>query len=329
MKRYFLYILILFVSLSSCKNSKTLQTQCSGKAYELCVVVKKGQWESALGDTIKNFFKQPMNGLPQDEPMLNVFSVPMSAFGPQLKTHRNVLEVKISKKKKNPKLYIKHGFMAKQQVYVRMVVNSREQFFEFFEKRKAQIMKIFLDSEQKRLIKYFSKYPDSKIYNKLKSKYGYSLRVPAGYNINKDTLGFVWMSSETPKNSKGLFIYSYDYNSQDQFSVKKIVDKRNELLKNFVPGPLPKTYMTTASIDFCTVRKVTVDSCYAIETRGLWKVSGDFMGGPFVSLSILDEKNQKIVCIDGYVYAPNEDKRNMLRNVEAVMNTMSFLRKKQ
>lgn len=329
MKRCLLYILILFVSFSSCQNSTAIQTQCTGRLYEICVVVKKTEWQSSMGDTLKNFFRQPMNGLPQDEPMFNMFSVPLSSFGPQLKSHRNVFEVKISKKKKKPQLYIKRDFMARQQVYVRMVVNSKKQFFEFFEKRKAQIMDIFLDAEQGRLMKYYTKYPDAKIFNKLKSKYGYILRVPTGYNINKDTLGFVWISSETSKNSKGMFVYSYDYNSQEQFSLKNIVAKRNNLLKSFVPGPLPKSYMTTASTDYCTIRKVAVDSCYAVEVRGLWKVDGDYMGGPFVSLSILDEKRQKVVCVDGYVYSPNEDKRNMLRKVEAVMNTLSFIKTKK
>jgi hypothetical protein len=32
---------------------------------------------------------------------------------------------------------------------------------------------------------------------------------------------------------------------------------------------------------------------YYAELRGLWKVENDFMGGPFVSLSTLDEKTKQ------------------------------------
>ena len=34
-----------------------------------------------------------------------------------------------------------------------------------------------------------------------------------------------------------------------------------------------------------------------MEARGLWRMKGDFMGGPYVSHTRLDEKNQRKMCI--------------------------------
>ena len=68
---------------------------------------------------------------------------------------------------------------------------------------------------------------------------------------------------------------------------------------------------------------------YAIECRGMWNVEGDFMAGPFVNLSILDEKNQRIICVDGYVYAPNDEKRDYMFQVEAIMHSLIFNAKKE
>jgi hypothetical protein len=287
--------------------------------------MKKGQWSSSMGDSIKKCFTASMDVLPQDEPLFTIFSVPRNAFGSQLKTHRNILDIRINKKKKKSSMHVRRNFMAKRQIYVTVECPSVEVFRAYFSRNKHKLMDIFMDGELNRNKDYFKKYTDVKIFNAMKSRYGYSLRVPAGYNLNKDTLGFVWISQETPRDSRGLFIYSLDYTDEEQFSTKSIIARRNRMLRKFVPGALPKSYMITATDYPFTREKIMQDSCYTIEVRGLWKVKGDFMGGPFVNLSILNEKTNKIVCVDGYVYAPSQNKRLIMRQVEAVLKTISFI----
>jgi hypothetical protein len=53
-------------------------------------------------------------------------------------------------------------------------------------------------------------------------------------------------------------------------------------------------------------------------------VQNDFMGGPFVMLAELDAFRQRVVVADGYVYAPSKDKRNFIRQVEAMIYSMRF-----
>ena len=48
------------------------------------------------------------------------------------------------------------------------------------------------------------------------------------------------------------------------------------------------------------------------------------MGGPFVSLTQYDEQRGRIVTVDGYVYAGKKDKRNYMRQIEAIISTMKF-----
>ena len=63
---------------------------------------------------------------------------------------------------------------------------------------------------------------------------------------------------------------------------------------------------------------------YASEMRGLWRLKNDFMGGPYVSLAVLDVVNQRVIVAFGYVYAPNKDKRNYLRQVEAMLYSLEL-----
>jgi hypothetical protein len=63
---------------------------------------------------------------------------------------------------------------------------------------------------------------------------------------------------------------------------------------------------------------------YASEMRGLWRVENDFMGGPYVALSELDASNQRVINAFGFVYAPSKDKRNLLRQVEAMIYSLKL-----
>ena len=56
--------------------------------------------------------------------------------------------------------------------------------------------------------------------------------------------------------------------------------------------------------------------------RGLWKMVGDLMGGPFVSIARVDEANGRIVVAEGFVYAPETKKRNFIRKLEAALYTL-------
>ena len=46
------------------------------------------------------------------------------------------------------------------------------------------------------------------------------------------------------------------------------------------------------------------------------------MGGPFVSHARVDERNNRVVVVEGFVYAPETDKRNFIRRVESALYTL-------
>ncbi|MEZ5010283.1 MAG: DUF4837 family protein [Bacteroidales bacterium] len=60
------------------------------------------------------------------------------------------------------------------------------------------------------------------------------------------------------------------------------------------------------------------------EMKGLWTLENGYMGGPFVTLVTKDEVNNRFVMLDGFVYAPKDDKRELMRQVEAILFTVNF-----
>ena len=69
----------------------------------------------------------------------------------------------------------------------------------------------------------------------------------------------------------------------------------------------------------------TIGGFYALETRGLWKIlDGEAMGGPFVSLTRLDQVNGRVVTAETFLYAPGQKKRNAMRQMEAILYTLQM-----
>jgi len=65
---------------------------------------------------------------------------------------------------------------------------------------------------------------------------------------------------------------------------------------------------------------------YMVEMRGLWRTEKAFMGGPFISHTMLDEQRNRVVTVDGFVYAPSLDKRLYVREIEAILYTFDIVK---
>jgi PAS domain S-box-containing protein len=82
---------------------------------------------------------------------------------------------------------------------------------------------------------------------------------------------------------------------------------------------ITKSYLAMMGGEIWVESEVGIGSCFYFTLPCIAKMEGDFMGGPFVSYTFLDPKYKRIVTIDGYVYFPGQDKKNLLRQVEAII----------
>lgn len=83
--------------------------------------------------------------------------------------------------------------------------------------------------------------------------------------------------------------------------------------------------MTTSRTPLTPIFKETMtNNNYTAEIRGLWSVTEDFMGGPFISTSRVDSERARIVTVEGFVYYPNNEKRKYMRWFEALLSDVTF-----
>lgn len=320
-------MLVLTATVSCKKTTKGLRPVVTGKSGELLILINDALWDGAVGDTLRSIINDSQAGLPQNEPLLDILHVSHNGFSSMFKTHRSILDLRISNKVKENNLSVKDELYAKTQSFMKIEANNNKEMINSLLENRNKILAYFIIGERNRKMKTIKKNVVQEIFEKVKEKYNFTLSFPGGYTINKDEKDFLWVSNETPSSSQGMFIYSFDYSSEDMFAKEEVIKRRNNLLRKYVPGPTPNSYMSTESNFPISYRQFKFDGNYACEARGLWKVENDFMGGPFVSITYLDEKTNKIVCMDSYVYYPNNKKREMLRELEAVMYSFINLNK--
>ena len=133
---------------------------------------------------------------------------------------------------------------------------------------------------------------------------------------------FFWTTNNANTGRMDIVVYTFPYTSKETFTPEYLVAKRDSVMKANLPGSFPNSYMATEARAGVGYSAITVNGKYCGVMRGLWRMEGDMMGGPFVSVARLDEQNNRVVVAEGFVYAPETDKRNFIRRIEAALYTL-------
>ncbi|MCF8369016.1 MAG: DUF4837 family protein [Bacteroidales bacterium] len=328
-KIVFVIPLITLFFLSSCTDKKAGPARSSGKTAEMIVATNGDEtWEGPVGEAIRNFFNQDYEVLSQQEPLFTMAHLPESKLvdNKMLRAHHNIFIVNIDPKFTANNIDARKDVWAGPQRVIKITSPDVESFLAYFDEKKEIILGILMDSEYERLIKTFRSFRDREIFDQVIKNFGFSLEIPSGFYVAKKQADFMWIRKETQHNSQGVIIYTYDFVDTLAFDQARILSFRDVMTEEFIPGPSEGSYMTIAR-EYSPLysKPIEFKGMYAIETRGLWRLEGDFMGGPFVNYTFVDERINKVVTIDGYVYAPNKPKRDLMIQMESIARSLKFV----
>ena len=334
MKKINLTVLTVFLMaiLVSCGNgNKTdadklmVKPGSSGKTYEMLVVCNDAVWDSSIGANIRDFFHQYDSTLNQTEQLYftphitNVTYEKNSMF----QNHRNVMIIKVdpTNDPKIEKVINKHS---QPQRIFRITVRNEKEFETLFTEYKQEIYNTYVEAERIRLNRFFGPQSDRKMAGFLTKKFNLSLDIPKGFSVAKESADFVWLWRKTAKVDYGIMVYVEPYVDTMQLDFRSIIQRRDMNTFEFIPGDLPGSYMEVTKDFPVASYPISFNGNYAVESRGLWETHGDFMGGPFLHYTIVDEKYNRLIHLDGFLYAPGEYKRDELMQVEAMLYTLKI-----
>lgn len=328
------YLILLFVVTTlffSCKEEGGFLPEMTGKPGEIILVANNFIWHSPAGDSLKEMFNQSVYGLPQDESVFRVFRVNRSGFTNVIERHRSVLWVEIDSASKSA-FTVKKDVWARGQLVVSLSARNDSALAQIISISKESILNYFQEEELKRLELAQGKLSDKVLEKNIAEKHLINMIIPKAFYAMIDTAGFVWLKQELQKTQggevhdilKNILIYYIPYTSEKQTEQKYLLQLRDSISRQFVLGPVEGSYMKVYH-PYPPLSKIfTHKGKYIHSIKGLWNMEKYPMGGPFLIYAFVDEKNQRIVCVDAFLFCPNFDKRELMREMEALLRSTSF-----
>lgn len=358
MKGYFSMILLglglmMFTACSNDFTEKLAPTPVAyGKINELVLVADKNIWEGPIGDTIRYYLASAYIILPQPEPILDIrYYEPkdMAAVSGR-KNFRSYLFIGdlqddtspttqmikkdigsegVYRANEDPSFNLSVGTnkWAKDQILIYQFAKDRTTLIDNVKKNAATILK--------RVRRHDKEIVDANIYqggvsaelvSLINAKMGVDMKIPFDYFLamNDSTSNTLWLRKETDYLSSNIFLHKYPYSDKEQLTKQGIKKSLNKL-GLYVSTEADGTFKQINDKDlpmYSSNRQL--DGKYVVETRGIWEIENDFMGGPYLSYSILNQETNEIILLEGFIHAPGKEKRNYMQQLEHIFGSLKF-----
>ena len=292
-------------------------------------------------DLVRLTLEAPMPCLPQIEPYFKLTQVPAGAFDNILKPTRNILLVDIDPTRfTQVKAKTSFDVWSHPQAVYRIQAPDQAAFVDFWLHNGEAVREWFVRQELNRQLSFYRYSTNQDGRQALHEDLNCDLWVPEDFMlIDRLTLAggtkVVWFCNNKGPMRKDLVVYSYPYTDANAFTLAKLNKTRDEVLGQFISGSVAGSYMGTeykvfppqlsyskplSIMDYVHSGHTTI-----YEVRGLWKLyNGEAMGGPYVSLTRLDEEGQRVVTAETFLFAPGQKKRTALHQSEAILYSLSF-----
>ncbi|OJX52780.1 MAG: DUF4837 domain-containing protein [Flavobacterium sp. 38-13] len=320
--------LLLLLSLAafsfSCnqKEVKNSDKQSIGNTNSLAVFIDDKLWIGEIGDTIRKKFAAPVDGLPQEEPLFTINQYPLHAFEGSLAKNRNILYIK--KEARNDFNFSENQFGVPQNL-IRISGNSTASIIGHLEKNAAEIIARMQQTEievTQNQIK--ASLMDDK---KFRNKFNISLLVPKTFKVVLEKDKFLWLKQEIQTGNSSILIYQVPLHSikKNDDAINNIVRARDSIGGLYIHGTTENSQMITEDSYSPYLINTTIGGLKAFQTKGNWELRNDTMSGPFINYSIIDAKNNRILVIEGFCYAPSTPQRDLMHELESIIKSISFL----
>ena len=295
------YLIVFLFVLSACSDGIKTLPSSTGILSEVIFVVEDALWENQVKDVAFRTFGVPIQGLMQDESSFRVIQVNHSEFKSILKTHKNIVIIA-----KNVPTSNQQDKWANDQLVVQLEFKHEDNALT---KDLNKVKAIFEFREIRILRNSISKSSQKMQEKHIKEEFYIETLVPSEYTIIKDTVALFWATYNPEKQEeiKHLFVFSFE--PKEINLQQEVLQKTDSIFAKYLLGAKQGQHVKIEDM-FSPV--YSENTC-----RGLWKLEGGFMGGPFLIKTYFI--NKKVVVTVGLIFAPNDRKRNYIRTLEAIL----------
>lgn len=321
---YFAVILVLLTAVSCRQKSGSsgikVDNFSTGKAGEMILAIDTNYWSKAAVKAIYEVIQQPQPAINQIEPMFDVIQCSNSDYKASFMRHRNIVQFDYNPDYAGNTFEISRNPITSPQILVKIRGNQQDSCLALFLAHQDEIVEAMYANDIARLQNAHRKLNNPVIEKKIKEKFGLSMTIPDGYFVGREEEDFLWLCFRTPKNDRFVMLYKsprYDLTKEN------IVAERDRITKAYIQGAVAGAYPLVANIEgYPMAQNLQIRYHNGMELRGLWETVRDKMGGPFYSFTQVSPDSTTCITVDGFVYAPQEEKRDYLREVEAIVKSI-------
>ena len=344
----FIFSFFLIILMTGCRGGKgDRQASSTGQPYE---VVVEGDTDSI----VTKILTEDVTGLPQPEPLCDVINVKRGKVQGSYRMVRTRIVVDISPQHKSFSAKTTQDEDASPQLVIRIKAKSMEQLRATFYKmsgesnksgelskkeepnKNAELLRSTIDqSELQHLASIIKQNPEKQ--REVKRMFGLNMKIPASLDASKKVKGFLWLSNNASSGMQNLIIFRLKGSGCTEPNAWTYYDDEiNKVLRHNILGETDYMYMRLGEKSHPT-EEPEEDLDLLPTERGLWDMKGDAMGGPYL-MKVLPMSNGKIVTprsyqcqppridsrivIIAFVYAPEMKKRNLTKQLEAILTTI-------
>jgi len=320
MKTKSLLFFLVGVCCTACTVSTNSLPNAQGYAGDVLVVMSENYWKGALGDSVRHYLTEPVMGLPAPEATFSLtHHIELTNF---MKRFRNILIVNVDPGFEMVKWGYKTDVHAKFQTIFNFEAPSADSAIACLYKNKDLIVARFLLKDREATIADYKRNMAKPVVDKLCEKYQVDIVIPNPYILDMEREDFVWIAREEGERQWGILMWKEPYTSKTQLDTDKLIAKMNVMTRKYVPGKNAGSFMADEPTVPPIVKRFEKNGVYTVQMNGLWQMENGFMGGPYVNQIIVDIKRGQLVTAHGFVFYPNRDKRQMIRQLEAILYTM-------
>jgi len=320
-----LLLLFLAILTFSCqqKEDDISEKESTGEINSIAVFIDDKLWIGEIGDSIRKKFATPVDGLSLEEPLFTINQYPLHAFDGPLSKSRNIIYVK--KESKN-NFEIAENQIASPQNLVKISGRSTSLIVEHLEKNATQIVALMQQTEVEESQKNIRKslLEDKAIQNKFKV----SIDVPKSFKKVLEKDKFIWLKKEIQSGNSSILVYEIPLHciKRNEDAINHIVRMRDSIGSLYIHGTTQNSQMVTEDSFSPYLQNASLDGKKGFQTKGNWELKNDTMAGPFVNYALIDEKNNRIIVIEGFCYAPSAPQRDIMQELESIIKTIKFLK---
>lgn len=329
MRRYtLLFIAAITASLAmfACRATPGLSTTGIGEPYEVFVICDEPAWQGGLEASVRNCLEQQVEGLPRPE---NYFSVvdhsDIDNISQLELKHSKLLNINISTTNTSTYLSSEENAYATPQIIVTLYAPDAESAKQYIDNNGHELRELFEASARSISLSNSIRSKNDAMTSLFAQKVGYNMHIPGGFVAARaeEDESLLWLVRNYNKMRHYIFAFTSPVDNPYMLTIPQLIDNINDRLKVIHAENKPQSYMALSD-DFSKFPSARdIDGRIWYELRACWMTHNDFMGGPIVAYTTINDDMQSMTTIAFALYAPGVKQRQIMADLEYLIHTVS------